>query len=55
MGDRILTPSNPLQFLSHPEALDVKDKILVAIFCKAGVSVPYNRHHEAEIKEKHIY
>jgi len=48
----VCTISNPLQFLSQPEALDVKDKILVAIFCKAGVWLPYNLHHEAEIKEK---
>jgi len=50
-GRQVLTPSNPLQFLSQPEELDVKDRILVAIFCKAGVSVPYSRHHDAEINE----
>jgi len=48
----VLTPSNPLQFLSQPEELDVKDRILVAIFCKAGVSYPYSLHHDAEIKKK---
>jgi len=53
-GRQVLTPSNPLQFLSQPEELDVKDRILVAIFCKAGVSYPYSLHHDAEIK-KHLY
>jgi len=50
-GRQVLTPSNLLQFLSQPEELDVKDRILVAIFCKASVSVPYNHHHDAEINE----
>jgi hypothetical protein len=36
-------------------ALDVKDRILVAIFCKADVSYPYNLHHDAEIKKEHLY
>jgi len=54
-GRQVLTPSNPLQFLSQPEELDVKDRILVAIFCKVGVLVPYSRHHDAEINEKHLY
>jgi hypothetical protein len=39
LGRQVLTPSNTIQFLSQPEELDVKDRILVAIFCKAGVSV----------------
>jgi hypothetical protein len=54
-GRHVLTSSNSLQFLSQPEVLDVKDRILVAIFCKAGVSVLYSRHHDAEINEKHLY
>jgi hypothetical protein len=35
-----------LQFLSHPEELEVKERILTAILCKLGVSVPYNLHHD---------
>ena len=34
--------------------LDVRDRILVAIFCKAGVLVPYSRHQDAEINEKQL-
>jgi len=29
--------------------------ILVANFCKAGVSVPYSRHQDAEINEQKLY
>jgi hypothetical protein len=43
-----------LQFLSQPEELHVRDRILVAIFCKAGVSVPYSRHQNVEINEKQL-
>jgi hypothetical protein len=35
-----------LQFLSHQE-LEVNERILTAILCKSGVSVPYNLHHDA--------
>jgi hypothetical protein len=36
-----------LQFLSHPEEFEVNERILTAILCKPGVSVPYNLHHDA--------
>jgi hypothetical protein len=36
-----------LQFLSHPEELEVNERILTAILCKSGVSVPFNLHHDA--------
>jgi hypothetical protein len=36
-----------LQFLSHPEKLEVNERILTAILCKPSVSVPYNLHHDA--------
>jgi hypothetical protein len=42
-----LTISKMLQFLSHPEELEVKERILTAILCKPGVSVPHNLHHDA--------
>jgi hypothetical protein len=35
-----------LQFLSHPEELEVNKKILTTIISKPGVSVPYNLHHD---------
>ena len=35
-----LTPSRQLQFLSQPEELEVKTRILVAILCNAGTCVP---------------
>jgi len=34
------TSSKVLQFLSQADELDVKERILVANLCKAGVSVP---------------
>ena len=37
---RMLTPSWQLQFLSQPDALEVKDRILIAIFCSTGTCVP---------------
>jgi hypothetical protein len=43
-----LTISKMLQFLSHAEELEVNERILTAILCKPGVSVPYNIHHDAE-------
>jgi hypothetical protein len=36
-----------LQFLSHPEELEVIERILTTILCKLGVLVPYNLHHDA--------
>jgi hypothetical protein len=36
----MLTPSKILQFLSQPEELEVKERILIAIFCKVGICVP---------------
>ncbi len=32
-----LTPSKVLQFLSHPDELEVKERILMAILLKLGV------------------
>jgi hypothetical protein len=34
-----------LQFLSQPEELEVNDRILIAMFCNKGTSVPYIFHH----------
>jgi len=45
----------PVQFLSQLEELDAKYKILVAIFCKVGVSVPYNCHQDAKINENNSF
>jgi hypothetical protein len=39
-----------LQFLSHPEELEVNERILADILCKPGVSLPYNLYHDAGIK-----
>jgi hypothetical protein len=35
-----------LQFFSHPEELEVNERILTTILCKPGVSVSYNLHHD---------
>ena len=43
------TSSKVLQFLSQADELDVNERILIAIFCKAGVSVPYSLHQDAEM------
>jgi hypothetical protein len=37
---RDITNSKVLQFLSQADELDVKERILTANLCKAGVSVP---------------
>jgi hypothetical protein len=36
-----------LQFLSHPEELEVNERILTTILYKPGVLVPYNLYHDA--------
>jgi hypothetical protein len=45
-----LTILKMLQFLSHPEELEVNERILTAILYKSGVSVPYNLYHDAKRK-----
>ena len=45
----LLTCSNTLQFLSQPEALQVKLRTFMANFCKFGVPEPYALHQSAGI------
>lgn len=49
-----LTCSMVLQFLSHPEEVEVSERILTANLCKSGAPPPLNLHHDATVKSNII-